>query len=133
MGYFNHLSLYKDFVGNRPDNSFPSRLMELNWRVEVLTNRLEIIKEKGYSGGFSRIRKEYLPYVLPEHLYRVSDVELAIELAQQSIIEEETELKKEYVEECPEERLSSPRVVIIPAAATAENNGIREKVRASGA
>jgi hypothetical protein len=107
--------------------------MELNWRIEDLMNRLEEIKEKGYSGGFSRISKECLPYVLPEHLYRISDIELAIELAQQSIIEEELEEKKAYKEEYLEERLLSPRVVIIPAAVTAEKNGIREKVRTNGA
>lgn len=133
MGYFNHLSLYKDFHGNRPDTSFPTPIMVLQWRIIDLEERLAEVKKTDKSLEKSRIPKEILHYILPEQLFRVKDVEAAIFLAQKKIAEEELEETKAYKEVYPEPRLSLPSVVIISSEKAVENYRSREKVRANGA
>lgn len=133
MGYYSQLALANDFHGNRPDTSFPTPIMVLQWRIMDLEDRLSEVKKTDKSLGGSRIPKEIIHYILPEHFHQVEDIELAIEVAQEKIAEEELEEKKAFKEEYPEERLSLSRVVIIPAAVTVEENESREKVRANGA
>ena len=127
MGYYSQLALANDFHGNRPDTSFPTPTMILQWRIADLNERLLEVKKTDKSLGESRIPKEILHYIFPEHLFRVKDVEKAIEIALEKIQAEQNEEKKAYKEEFPEERLSLPRVVIIPAVATIEKNGSKEK------
>ena len=112
MGYFSQLALAKDFYGNRPDTSFPTPLMVLKWRVIDLETRLFELKDKksGFEG--SAIPKELLHYVLPEHLTHIKDVEIAIVLAKERVIEEEEfEKKKAYKEEFPEKKLSCVKLL----------------------
>lgn len=132
MGYFSQLALVKDFYGNRPDTSFPTPVMVLKWRVTDLETRLLELRDKksGFEG--SVIPKEVIHYVLPEHLTRIEDVELAILLAKQKIDEEESEGRNEYKEEFPEERLYSPSVVIVPSAVVVGKEIKREKVNTRG-
>lgn len=132
MGYFSQLALANDFYGNRPDTSFPTPVMVLKWRVMDLESRLlELMdKKSGFEG--SVIPKEVIHYVLPEHLTRIKDVELAIELAKQKIDEEMSTGKNEYKEAFPEERLYSPSVIIVPSAVVAGKDIKREKVHTRG-
>ena len=99
MAYFSHLALAQDFLGNRPDLSFPTPIMVLTWRIEGLEHRLEELNERGNPNRYCGISREILQYVLPEYLHNAGDVVAAIELAKQRLSEELEAEKKEYYEE----------------------------------
>lgn len=89
-------------------------------------------KKTDKSLGGSKIPKEIIHYILPEHLHRIEDIEFAIEVAQEKIAEEELEEKKAYKEVYPEPRFCFHNVVIIPSEKAVENYRNREKVLAHG-
>jgi len=83
MGYYSSLAIDKD--EEYIDYSYPSPDRQLQWRLEDLYSRLEVIKEGNIPPHLIdeglRLTDDEIRYAIPEYFVRASDVERAIELA----------------------------------------------------
>lgn len=85
MGYFSDLAI--DCFYSYEDNSYPSPERQLLWRSDDLKDRLEKLIAEGASCRNGYIYSESdIRYVLAEHLSDISEVERAIELAKEELL-----------------------------------------------
>ena len=86
--YVKYYDTYLPYIVNDDyDWSYPAPEMQLLWRLDDLQDRLEelVAKDAPYRDGYIYAEDD-IRYALPEHLFDISKVERAIELAKDDLV-----------------------------------------------